>query len=725
MRVFMSGSSTSRKQLLSLGLGLSIITSSPIAMAQSGGGFGDSSRPTVSSSGMDIPDQVKNYVLGSGDKLRIAVENHPEYDQDNVIVPPDGLIVLPVFGTLQVEGKTRAQVQTALTKKIGTRLRSPHVTVSIMALRPASSGYVFVIGDVQAPGTIDIRNGYRISNLLARVGGVRNGRIDDTEATLARSKGKQKIQIPVDLFKASTSPKSAADTVLQSGDILTVRVKDPAQVAINGDVRVPGFYDMRRVPHAADQEIPMNAHLVDLLVAAGLTGGVAANTTGGGGTGGSAGGAGAAVKAVSTNAGPTNATTGEVQYTGFLMRKGQKITLHINDAIKFKDSESNIALQAGDLVTVEKVPPITVYINGFVNAPNAYTFTRGVGVVQAIAQAGSLTKPTEKINATIHRKGNLIIPVDLNRAFLGRVPEDNPLLEDQDTLQLDEPNIIRVYVSGAVGKPTGPDALRLPTNATVLDAITQSGGITPNPDTVTLSILRTLSNGKTTILRVDPITLLNGTDPSQNGQLKDGDVITVADLQKRIVYVSGQVAHSGALELKPGEGLIQAIADAGGTTDTAALTRVTVNRLGEVHTIDAYNALRMGAKLDFPLEAGDNIIVPLNEQRVLVIAGVNKPGFVPMPEKKTLTVLDAINLAGGPQYNAKIQEVLVIRQTPTGNNNITIPYDRIQKGDLKYNIPLEDHDVVAVPQGKISGNFIQKSASYIGLFGFLRSFAGL
>ncbi|MBV9469093.1 MAG: hypothetical protein JOZ57_07590, partial [Abitibacteriaceae bacterium] len=68
---------------------------------------------------------------------------------------------------------------------------------------------------------------------------------------------------------------------------------------------------------------------------------------------------------------------------------------------------------------------------------------------------------------------------------------------------------------------------------------------------------------------------------------------------------------------------------------------------------------------------------------------------------------------------------LVIRQTPTGNNNITIPYGRIQKGDLKYNIPLEDHDVVAVPQGKISGNFIQKSASYIGLFGFLRSFAGL
>lgn len=716
----MFGSSISRKQLLSLGLGLSVLGSTPAAMAQSGTGFGDSSQRTANAGGTDIVDPVATYVFGPQDKIKVSVGDHPEYDQDNVIVPPDGLIVMPVFGALQVNGKTRAQVQADLTRIIGKRLRNPHVTVSIVSLRPASSGYVFVIGDVQAPGTVDIRNGYRISNLLARVGGVRNGRIDDTEATLARSKGKQKVQIPIDLFKASISPKSAADAVLQSGDILTVRVKDPAQVAINGDIRGPGFYNMRRVPHASDQEIPMNAHLVDLLVAAGLTGGVTPNAAGGGAAGAAAGGAGGAVKA-----GPTNATTGEVQYTGFVMRKQQKIPLHINDAIKFKDSTANIALQAGDFVTVEKVPPITVYINGFVGSPNAYTFTRGVGVVQAIAQAGSLTKPTEKINATIHRKaGNMIIPVDLNRAYLGQAPEDNPVLEDQDTLQLDEPNIIRVYVSGAVNKPTGQDALRLPTNATVLDAIVQSGGLASHPDLVTLSILRTLPNGKTTILHVDPVTLLNGTDPSQNGRLQNGDVITAADLQKRTVYVSGQVGRTGALELKPGEGLVQAIADAGGTNDTAALTRVTVNRGGEVHTIDTYNALRMGAKLDFPLEAGDNIIVPLNEQRVLVIAGVNKPGFVPMPEKKTLTVLDAINLAGGPQYGAKIQEVLVIRQTPTGNKNITIPYDKIQKGDLSANIPLEDHDVVAVPQGKASGNFIQKSASYIGLLGFFRSFAG-
>lgn len=718
---------------LSLGLGFSLFLPLPAALAAPGAPNGNSENNGPS--GISVPGAMivypqATYPLGPGDKLKISVQNHPEYDQDNVIVPPDGLIALPVFRNLNVNGKTRDQVQQVFQKRLRERMRDPHVTVSLVALRPAGSGYVFVIGDVAAPGTIDIRAGYRLDEVLARVGGVRNGRYDDTEATLSRTVNRRKREIPLDLYQAFSHPKLGANITMEAGDVLSVRIKDPGQLSVNGDVRSPGVYNIKRVPQPGANEVPFNPHLTDLLVVAGLALGSSPNTSSKGavratatGGGGNADVAGSASGTTGTpNAGPTDATTGAVAYTGFIMRKAQRIPLRVMDAIKFKDAAANVPLLAGDFVTIEKVPPITVTISGDVQSPNQYIFTPGIGVVQAIAQAGGVNKPLEKFNVSIHRRGNLIIPVDFKKALIGTDPGDNPVLQDQDTLQLDEPNIIKVYVSGPVGKPTNDTPLRLAPNTTIFDAIGQSGGLTPTPDLVSISIVRSSANGKTDILRIDPIALFNF-DPHQNTRLQDGDTIAVANLQKRTAYVTGQVNKIGAYELKPNEGLVDLLADAGGVMPTAALTKVVVNRGGQTFTADVYNAVTYGAKLDFPIQAGDSVVVPTNEHRVLIIDAVQHQGIVPIPENKDFKVLDAIIAAGGPAPGAKTQEILLIRQPPNAKRvNMLIPYDKIKRGDLQYNIPLQDYDIISVPPGKPGVDIIGRATQAASLFGILRVF---
>jgi protein involved in polysaccharide export with SLBB domain len=84
---------------------------------------------------------------------------------------------------------------------------------------------------------------------------------------------------------------------------------------------------------------------------------------------------------------------------------------------------------------------------------------------------------------------------------------------------------------------------------------------------------------------------------------------------------------------------------------------------------------------------------------------VNSPGYIPLPEKGTLTVLDAINQAGGFKNNAKTNEIAIYRPVKGGLKAIQVS---IIKGVPSKNEPLQDKDIVYVPQGKEKQGFLSK-----------------
>jgi protein involved in polysaccharide export with SLBB domain len=70
----------------------------------------------------------------------VTVRDYPEYDQSEIIVPPDGRVAVPGIGAVQVSGKTREQVQAALRGLLGRQMRNPQLTVTLVNLRPVGTG---------------------------------------------------------------------------------------------------------------------------------------------------------------------------------------------------------------------------------------------------------------------------------------------------------------------------------------------------------------------------------------------------------------------------------------------------------------------------------------------------------------------------------------------------------------------------------------------------------
>ncbi len=99
------------------------------------------------------------------------------------------------------------------------------------------------------------------------------------------------------------------------------------------------------------------------------------------------------------------------------------------------------------------------------------------------------------------------------------------------------------------------------------------------------------------------------------------------------------------------------------------------------------------------LQGGDTIYIPLREKRFVFVTGaVEKPTTVPHYEG--LTLLEAINMAGGFTKFADRNDTRVTREGPEGQQTITVRAgDLTEKGDLSQNIRLNGGDLVQVEKG--------------------------
>lgn len=706
------------------GLTLSVLALMPVALpvaAQTTSGTGTpatSTAPNTPSSTSSLPPVPTaptapltngKYLLGPGDVLRVTVANYPAYNQDAIEVPPDGVLALPYFnGTVRATGKTREGVQTSLRKILSQTMIDPRVVVTVVRARSATTGIVFVNGAVMRPGTVNIRNGYRLTELLSEVGGVQGGRLEDVTATLASTKGPARV---VDLHRAVSYPNSPANISVKDDDVLTVVAIVPPTVTITGDVLRPGLYEMHKTPNTATdaKQIPLTPRLSDLLVAAGL---------------------------------PQAALdSGQIPvFKGTLLRQAKvsgksttaTIPLDVQAALGKRDKVADIVLQPSDVLTVEaqRPPaPIKFFVNGNgqIKTPGGYELPEGSGVLAAIAQAGGLLKLPEQTITTIVRGGQTI-PINLPKLLRSADLSGDMPLQNGDIINVSEPDVIRVQVTGLT-RVQAAEPLRLPLNATLQDALANAGGPTSPPQDIVINVLRRSDDGTPQILKVDPVALISRGDLTQNVKLRDGDLISVADANRsRVVFVSGEVAKQGQYTIREGDDVVDAITQAGGTTPVALLTRVMVNRGGRTLSFDTYDAVRNAAKLTSPdakLEDGDSIVVPRNESGVVIYGAVPQQGIVPFPERKPLTVLDAISRAGGIQPNAKTQEIVLLRQGPKGQ--ITRDFLSLA-GDAKtvaYSTPLKSGDVLYVPQIKHSADGLGVAQRLLSVTGTVLAFGNI
>jgi len=667
--------------------------------------------------------RVGSYLLGSGDQIKVVVKDYPEFNVDNVTVPPDGVVSLPFYGTVRVGGKTTAQVEAQLRSILLHELKQPRVSVIITQFRDLTIGRVYLLGAVTTPGPIDIREGFRLTEVLAASGGL-GGRLEEKSASLTRA-GQRPVRL--DLALALAQPNGAANVRLQPGDTLNIAAIAPGRVVVSGDVAERGTFEMHRDPQIANHELGLFPRLSDAILLAGGLGqrgasastsdnGTGARSTGSGsGQGTSESAAPSGVAGTNMGAGIAGLGAGSVHFTGFLQRDGRRVELNVEEALRDVGGVYNIPLRPGDFITIEAVlppAPIMVRVSGFVGRVGPLQVAPGTRLLQVLTDAGGLTKTPDKVEASVLR-GTRTIAVNLPALLLNADSDANIELQAGDVVQISEPPIIHVRAAGSL---TTPGELRLRPGSTLLDGLLEAGNLSIKPSDARISVLRHEEDGSQKTLSADAADLLELRSVTDNVVLREGDLIIVSPIRMQTVFVLGEVASPGAIEVREGEGLVELLTRAGGAKETAALSRIAVERNGQSLAVDALDAIKSGKPLDFTMQKGDKVVVPPNLNQVAVLEAVAKPGVYPIPERGRLTLADALALAGGPSQSTR--EIVLVRKVNGQPQEKKFPIREVRAGAAGQQV-LQPGDAIYVPSTVAKPNLLQRILPALGLLNFI------
>ena len=192
-------------------------------------------------------------------------------------------------------------------------------------------------------------------------------------------------------------------------------------------------------------------------------------------------------------------------------------------------------------------------------------------------------------------------------------------------------------------------------------------------------------------------------------------IVTVSELRSQPVSVIGAVKDPGVHQLEGRKSLVEMLSLAGGLGPEAGakikitrrsewgaipLTGATLDETGrysvaEVELADLMEARR--PELNVLVKPEDVISVPRAEM-VYVIGAVERAGGFVLNEKDSVSVLQALALAGGLDSTAKKKEVKILRTTGEGEDRveITVNLKAVMEGKAE-DVDLLREDILFIP----------------------------
>lgn len=260
---------------------------------------------------------------------------------------------------------------------------------------------------------------------------------------------------------------------------------------------------------------------------------------------------------------------------------------------------------------------------------------------------------------------------------------------------------LRVEHVSILGDVKNPGVYPIKPGTHLLDVLSIAGALLPgvNPSDYQVNLIR--GNEKRTFQLPD---VLKG-DAATNVVLYPGDTVSLTAADYVPVNVIGLVKTPGMLRLRSDmNGLLEALAQAGGYLDGAALSNVRIRHAnGEEISVDLTSALlRGGSTANLPrLQPGDLIIVSQTTGRYAVLGAVEGPGIFPLPEGRVTTLVEAVALArGSDAKDARYRYIGVVR-VDNGKPTRTL-YDIgkfLKTADVTQNPEIHPGDVIYVPRG--------------------------
>jgi len=561
-----------------------------------------------------------DYRLGPGDELSLVLTGDVELAY-TLPVTREGTIVIPDVGQVAVNGLTLGELEDRLFDRLGrvysgVRRSAEATTRFQLSVGRLRLNEVFVIGEVEYPGSYEVSSLSTALGALYRAGGP-NAQGSFRSVQLRR--GGEPVAA-VDLYDYLLSADTRDDARLEHGDVVFVPVAGPR-------VRVEGA-----VPRNAIFEVRPGESLQDVLVFAG---------------------------GVDPEADVERIRIDRILPPGERTAARQRTLVDV-DLEAVRASDALVPLHAGDRI---RVPPIgderrdRVVLAGSVYAPGTFELTPGMTLRELIARGGGLRPDAFRPVAHVTR----LVPEDstyaLRRVSLEVGADGTPLddlrLEDQDSVTvfgratLGTPRHVRVE-----GEVKEPDEYLLTDGMTVEDAILSAGGFTERAQGLEVEVAR-LDPGlqrTDTVARTFPVSMegtipwevlgrdLRQADPDRSPSpgaasgadvvLQEGDRVIVRPLpgfvEDATVEVRGEVRVPGRYPLlEREERLSSLVRRAGGFTDDAYVDGAHMLRDSTLVGIDLAEILENpGSDADIVLRPDDILNVPLYDGTVLVEGAV-------------------------------------------------------------------------------------------------------
>lgn len=362
----------------------------------------------------------------------------------------------------------------------------------------------------------------------------------------------------------------------------------------------------------------------------------------------------------------------------------ERIALLLSDLLAGRQ-DANMPLADGDVLFIEPLPKLAVYVTGDVRAPGLYELPDGVTVSQALVSAQGVQGDATQKRVVILRGKDTII-VDAGVDSRGATDADMPIHKG-DVLRV-ESAVITVNIAGEVAQPASYTVKR---DLTVTELLALAGGPTGAARLAAVTLAH--SDGTQQILD-----LQSDLRRGDAYRLQPGDLLTVpAALMS--VHVDGEVKLPGTYRFRPSMRMADVIKLAGGAKENAALGGIYITRLnGTLETLDASQPAGEDSD-EILLHEGDRIVVPTISTRVTVAGNVRLPGFYPLDEHMPYTVSEAVFRAGGLAERSADKRITVMRNVDGAATKYTINMRKaLSSGDPQDDLMLQPGDTVYVPK---------------------------
>jgi len=455
---------------------------------------------------LNIPTP-QGYIVGSGDQLLIDVYGASQQSFD-VTVSPEGRILVPNVGPIQVGGSTieatTSRLKTSLGRIYSGLLGSNPNTYLQVRLGNIRSIKVSMVGELTRPGTYTIPSFASVFNGLFAAGGPNdNGSFRNIQVYRD-----SRLVATVDIYEFISKGNSQSNITLQDNDVVIVPPIQ-ARVEVVGPVRREGFF-----------EVKMEETLSDLTV---YTGGF----------------------------------TSEAYKDRLTIRRIENNERKVID-VGLADFSSFNPKDGDEILVGEALDRFVnrIQISGAVNRPGEYSLENGTSVKTLIERAQGLQPEAFVNRATLYRTSDDLTlaatPLDLEGILNGS--QEDVVLKNEDLLFIPSRYDIQeetyVKISGEVNIPgTFPFA----SSMTVGDLILQAGGLLQSASNSSIEIARRVrdaSSGRLAelfTLTIDPELRLS--EEESNQPLKPFDHVFIRRSpgfeREQLIQVEGEVNYPG------------------------------------------------------------------------------------------------------------------------------------------------------------------------------------